>query len=229
MAGNVLHAANFEYQMHAYEALLPIDVPAGERFLVSDITLAPGRTQHLQLIGPDGQPVLGAKVSSIQEHRSIGGMPAAGSEFTFIHTNPGKAETVVVLQADRSLGASLDLKGDEPDPVRITLQPTASVAGRLVNEDGHPRPDIHLAIEQHLKTRGDSSYSERFDPVTTGPDGRFQIKNLVPGIPYSVEVIKKNETNYSLRAEGFLHKNRWTVMQGEAQDWGDVQVKGYKR
>ncbi len=67
------------------------------------------------------------------------------------------------------------------------------------------------------------------DGIKTGPDGRFRIKNLVPGLTYNVEVIKPNERNYSFRAEGYLHKNQWTVKPGETIDWGDVQAKPYPR
>ena len=198
-AGNVLHGASFEYRMHAYQALLPIDVPTGVRLAIPDITVVPGRTQHIQLIGPDGRPVAGARVSSLQDNRSSGGEPLAGSEFTFIHANPGKPESIVVLQADRSLGATVALKGDEADPIRLSLKPTGAVTGRLIDEAGHPRPDVYLAIEQHFQTRGRSTSSERFDPATTGPDGRFRIKNLVPGFPYTLEVLKKGEMNSSFR------------------------------
>jgi hypothetical protein len=214
--------------MHACEALVPIDAPADKSLAVPDIALAPGRPQHLQVIGPDDRPVAGTRVSSLQHHRSIGGEPVAGSEFTFLHANPGQAETVVILQTDRSLAACVDLKGDEPDPVRVALQPAGTVTGRLVDEQGHPRPKVNLAILQHFKTRGDSTSRERFDPVSTGPDGRFRIKDLVPGLPYTLQVIKKNEMNYSLRAEGYLKTNQWTVKPGEVQDWGDVQVKTYR-
>ena len=64
--------------------------------------------------------------------------------------------------------------------------------------------------------------------LTTGPDGRFRIEGLVAGVPYELDAIKNNEMNYSLRSEGYLHKSRWTVKPGEAQDWGDVQAKRYK-
>ncbi len=226
-AGNVLCIA-FEYQMHAYQALVPIDVPDGPRLAIPAITLVSGRAQHLQMIGPDGRAVVGANVLSLQQRSGVG-ETVTGSEFTFIHANPGKPETIVVLQAARSLGATLDLKGDEPDPIRLKLQPTGTVVGRLVDEDGRPRSGANLALMQHFQTHGSSTSSERFDPIATGPDGRFRIKNLVPGFPYTVEVIKKGEMNYSLRAEGYLKQYEWTVKPSENQDWGDVKVKNYRR
>ena len=57
----------------------------------------------------------------------------------------------------------------------------------------------------------------------TGPDGRFQIKRLVPGLFYSFEVLKERERDMPLRSEGCLQRGRWPF-KPELQDWGDVQV-----
>ena len=70
--------------------------------------------------------------------------------------------------------------------------------------------------------------TRNYHSVTLDQDGRFQIKNLVPGVEYNVSAIKKNESNFSFRDEGYLHKTRWTVKPGETQDWGDVQVKSFR-
>jgi hypothetical protein len=89
---------------------------------------------------------------------------------------------------------------------------------------------VPLAVTHALETRGETIRCERFsDRATTGPDGRFRIKGLVAGVTYYVEVNKKNEMNYSLRAEGYLHKTHWTIKPGEVLDWGDVQVQAYRR
>src|SRR5438034_3716689 len=108
---------------------MPIDPTGGQDVTLPDIALGLGRLQHIQAIGPDGRPMAGTTVSSLQQHPSLTGQPVAGSEFTFIHANPGKPETIVILQADRSLGGFIDLKGDEPDPIRVTLQPAGTVTG----------------------------------------------------------------------------------------------------
>jgi RNA polymerase sigma factor (sigma-70 family) len=228
-AGNVLHAAgNFQYDMDPYHALIPIEAPADKTLVVPDIALTAGRTQHIRIVGPDGRPVAGARVFCLQD-ASFGGDPLAGDELTFHHATPGKGETIVFVHESRALGAAVELRGDEPDPVRVALQPTGSVSGRLVDEEGRPRPEVGLAVEYYLRTRGSTVGAERFEPLTSGPDGRFRIRNLVPGVSYAVEAIKKNEMNQSFRAEGYLQKTRWTVKTGETQDWGDVQVKAYRR
>jgi hypothetical protein len=219
--------ADFGYYQDRYHVLMPIDAPAGKTLVIPDIALAPGRAQHIKIAGPDGRPVPGARIYCFQGQPQAG-ETVKGSEWTFIHANPGKAESLVVSHADRSLGARVDLKGDEPDPVRIVLQPCGTVTGRLVDEDGMPRPDVRLAVYQRMMSRGSSIGLGRLDELKTGPDGRFRITNLVPGLTYNVEAIKNNEMNYSLRAEGYLHKNQWTIKPGETLDWGDVQATPYR-
>ncbi len=60
-AGNVLHAANFQYQMGSYQALVPVDAPAGAASVRLDVVVAAGRVMGGTIVGPDGQPVVGAR------------------------------------------------------------------------------------------------------------------------------------------------------------------------
>ena len=229
VARNVLHPTAFVHNMQQFQALLPINPPDGERFVIPDIRVALGRKQHLKMTGPDGQPVTGVKLLSLQRpgDRVLASALAPGSELTFIHSDPGKAETIVMLQADRSLAAVVELKGDEPDPIQVDLRPAGTVIGRLVDEEGRPRPNIDLGLTYQLNSHGQSMANLALQALETGPDGRFRIKDLVPGLAYDVQVRKKDEPNFSRRTEGYLHKNWWTVKLGEVQNWGDVQVKSY--
>jgi RNA polymerase sigma factor (sigma-70 family) len=228
VTGKVLSAGDFQYDMPQYQALVPIDVSPDGSLTVPDIGLAPGRPQHLQMIDADGRPVAGTKIASSQR-QPFDGESVPGSDYTFVHKHAGKPETLVILQADRALGAALELKGDEPDPIRVVLHPTGRITSRLVDEEGRPRSNVELELSHDLKSHGSSSFAGRSDPIFTGPDGRFQIRNLVPGVQYNVSAIKKNERNFSLRGEGYLHKNWWTIKPGETVDWGDVQVQIYRR
>ncbi len=228
LAGNVLHIAEFRYYQSPYHALVPLDVPAVASHAIPDISMAPGRTQHIRIVDAEGRPVAGTRMFCFQG-TPLAGDSIVGDELTFTHANPGKAESIVIVHEGRSLGAVIDLRGDEPDPVRLVLKPTGSVTGRLVDEDGKPRTGVHLAINYQIMNRGDTMGGERHEPLNTGPDGRFRITHLVPGVSYSVEPIKPNEMNYSLRAEGYLKAPQWTVKPGENQDWGDAQAKAYRQ
>ena len=221
VAANVLWISNFADDMISYEALVPIDRRDGVKSVVADIKLAPGIPQRVQVGGPAERPISGTRVYSVQSRTTAETVP--GSDFTFVHRNPGKAERVVVLQQDQGLGTFVDIQGNEPAPIRVQLQPTGTIIGRLVDEDGQARPNIPLSVIHLFKRRGERIYMGILpEGLTTGPDGRFRITNLVPRIPFLVEVHKKNAPRDD--AEGYL-KGDTSVKPGEVQDWGDVQAK----
>jgi len=220
-AGKVLHKDDFMNRMNAYQALVPINPGDGDKTVIPDIVVAPGRTQHVQVVGPDGRPVPRIRVFG-KLKGSLAGEVVSGSEFTFIHSQPGTVHAILVDQQDESAGGLLLVNGDEPDPIRMALQPTGSVVGRLVDEEGRPRPSVPLSVMQDLKTIRFES-SSKFRKTDAG--GRFRITGFVPGITYWVIIEWKNPATFAERTEGYLHAPRWTVKPGEAQDWGDVQVK----
>ena len=158
-AGKVLHPGNFMSRMKPYQALVPINPGDGDKTVIPDIVVVPGRTQHVQVVGPDGRPVPEIRVFG-ELKGSLAGEVVSGSEFTFVHPQPGTAQTILVDQQDESAGGLLLVKGDEPDPIRMTLQPTGSVVGRLVDEEGRPRPSVPLSVTQDLKTTRFQSFSK---------------------------------------------------------------------
>ncbi len=131
--------------------------------MISDIILAAGRTQHVQVFGPDGRPVLGTKAIGLQR-LSLDGDLVTGAELSFVHANPGKPESIVIVQKKQGLGVHVKIKGDEPDPIRVTLQKTGTVTGRLVDEDGIPRPNVPFSLMQDDDDAGtDSTLMELFN------------------------------------------------------------------
>ena len=191
---------------------MPINVPAGDRHTHRRHHAGRRRRiQHIQLIGPDGRPVAGAKGAdrSLQVADPLPTSPLSNSELTFIHANPGKAETIVIFQADRSLGASVDLKGDEPDPVRVTSSSRpARSPRRLVDEAGHPpaerRPGPHAAfpLARRLDLRRGGSTRSRPARMPAGSGSRTWSRDC----PIPSRSSRRTSGIYSLRAEGNLKK-----------------------
>ncbi len=223
-AANVLDPANFSMQGQ-FQAMVPIDPRLNEVLVLPDIALTPGRPQHVRPVGPAGRPVE-RTLNFGEEGRTWPGDVVPGPEFTFVHPRPGQPETVVILSENRELAAFVDIKGDEPDPIKVALQPSGTVIGRLVDEDGRPRPNVRLELEYQRRTRGDTESDEQHfsPPLLTGPDGRFRIRGLVPGVSYTVAAIRKGAKDDEHRYEGNVHSDLWTLKPGEMRDWGDVRV-----
>ena len=223
VAGNVLWVGNFADDMGSYQALVPIDLRDGGKSVLADIKLVPGRPQRVQMVGPDGRPIAGTRAFCHQSPRGDG-EPVPSAELTFIHRNPGKAETVLIIQESQGLGAFVNIKGDEPDPIRVSLRPLGTVVGRLVDDEGKPRPKIRFTVSFQCKTRGDVTGLDTTDEFETDRDGRFRIRNLIPGLRCWASVYRKNPTSSDDLFEGSLKDGYWTIKSGEVQNWGDVQV-----
>jgi RNA polymerase sigma factor (sigma-70 family) len=213
--GNVMDQS--QYPQLDYEAIVPIN--PSEDTVMPDVTLTPGRPQHVRPVGADGRPT--ERTIHFSESGPWLGDLVPGTEFTLVNPRPGKPEKVLIFSETRELSAFVDIKGDEPDPIRVVLRPSGTVTGRLVDEDARPRPNVRLEVSYSL---GPSEQAEqRFSPpLLTGPDGRFRIAGLVPGLTYTVAVIRKG-ADYEHRYEGNLHSEGWTLKPGEVSAWGDVR------
>ncbi len=136
--------------------------------------------------------------------------------------SPGGLASLVFART-REPSAFVDIQGDEPDPIRVVLRPSATVTGRLVDDDdGRPRPHMRLELEYRL-SGSESAEQEYTPPLMTGPDGRFRVIGLVPGLSYSLAVLRRHERDERRRYEGNLHRDEWTIKPGEVIDWGDVR------
>jgi RNA polymerase sigma factor (sigma-70 family) len=222
VAGNVLHAADFTYQQSGYHGFAEIDVPKDAVAITRDIALESGRRQRGTIVGLDGRPVAGTRTYSL-----AGSYwppePLPDATFTYVHPGPGQAETVFFIHEAKRLGGFIDVKGDEAGPLRVQLQPTGVLVGRLVDEDGQPRPGVELPVLMLRKTRGDTmGGSHIISRVSTDRDGRFRIEALVPGIRYEIGGPPKKGMTFG---DGYVHSTWWTLGPGETKDWGDVREK----
>jgi hypothetical protein len=207
------------------QAILPIDVPAGKGLVVPETRLTAGPVQHILLTDVDDRPVAGAIVDTLNVQWFIQvERPLPDHRVTYQNVNPGKAETLIFLHEGRSIGGAVVLEGREPDPIKVILRPCGTATGRLVDAQGRPRAGVTIRVDYILLSRGQLRPWSRFDSQKTGPDGRFRIKNLVPGMSYSAEIVETDEATGEPRFGGYLHRAEWTVKLGELQEWGDVMA-----
>ena len=155
-----------------------------------------------------GKPVAGVEVAGLDP---MDGMKPAGDSPVVRGLDPERPRPLLFRQRERNLFALIDLKGTEPEPVEVRLQPTASVKGRVVGKDGKGVPGvaIHVSYEDHpvgtlLNT--EKHFGKFGAPVRTDGEGRF----TVTGIPGGLKV----------RLNGHSPK-KMTLKAGEVRDVGD--------
>jgi protocatechuate 3,4-dioxygenase beta subunit len=167
------------------------------------ITLDPGRTACGTVLGPDGAPLEGVFVAGLAAaYSAVHGSPPkprlATAAFTAVGLDMSRPRTLVFWHEEKKLAKGVRVRGDEPGPLAVRLEPLGAVTGLLRDADGRPQADAR--VEARYSSRQDGTLPGELSPgipgltaaalplprVTTGPDGRFRLEGLIPGLRYDV-------------------------------------------
>ena len=181
--------------------LSTVDVPAGEsEFDLGDLTLVAGATIHGIVTGVDGEPVARAAIQALERNR-IGAAARtattdADGRFRLYGFSSDLAD-LGVRAAGYPLLVRPGVRVDSADPVRIELQPGASVAGRVLDNGGNSAAGIpvRLRIERDYRSGGNPRLwtgAETFPRRVTDQDGRFRFDRIAAGT-WSAEARKGTE------------------------------------
>jgi len=193
-----------------FHTLVEIDPPPGTASLSQDLLLETGRTLSVTVLGPDSKPLRGTQISGLKDMGYWQATPADASTHTIESLKPGKQRVLTFLHESQRLTGELVLQGDETAPQKVTLQPWGVLTGRVVNAEGEPW--------------GDAELHWLFLPQgypKVGKDGRFKIEGVIPGKPYTLQLVK----DYMVR--GTVAKEV-KVRPGEVKDLGDVTPESPK-
>ena len=121
------------------------------------------------------------------------------------------------------------VRGDEPGPLTVRLEPLGSVTGRVLDADGTPRAGLKVAV-MHSYERDDynglplelvfdyPSWTKLIDSeATTDAEGRFHVQGLVPGLKYFLNV-KDGQEVLAAYTKGSV-----MVGSGKTTDLGDLK------
>jgi RNA polymerase sigma factor (sigma-70 family) len=208
-AYNISHTIN-------YGALARIDPARGVEVVKRDITLDPGWTFTGTVLGPDGQPLAGARGYGLTARLppwSPEGMKTA--TFTVRAFNPRRPRDLLVQHREKGLVGVVPLPKENGGPVTVRLGPGAVVTGRLVDADGKPRPGVELEPLFGSKDKLSPWPWTRYSPqrIETDREGRFRIEALLPGYEFGV-----TDGRARVHSGGILHS-------GQTKDLGDIQIK----
>src|SRR5205823_6712919 len=118
-------------------------------------------------------------------------VPLPAAEFTAEALNLAKPRRLFFWHEDRQLAGTVVLRGDEAEPVTVTLQPLATLTGRAIAKTGEPLVGHSVEYSGWPEIRLPHEDGRRRDenPILTDADGRFRLTGLPAGVPVTVSVI----------------------------------------
>ena len=171
------------------------------------------------MVDVQGKPVTGLKLGgrTLRGRQESDAMPEA--EFDVVTLAPGEDRMVLLRHEERKLGKVVHVhEGDDKNgPVVVTLEPSATITGRVTDADGNPVSGV--AIRTAPQPVGD--YSLHLAQVVSGSDGRFVVPDVPIGCKYAV-VAGSGFTPKDRRAAFFEDA---TLRPGETTDVGDGRLK----
>ncbi len=165
-----------------YGALAPIDPPKGVDSVTRDVTLDPGWKIKGTVLGPDGQPLAGARRFFMGIGRSYWERdPMKTAEFTGWF-NPRRPD-VLFHHPEKGLVGVAPRPKENGSSINVRLELGAAVTGRLVGADWQPRAGAELEMSFHPK--GWEFWID-YPPrrITTDREGRFRVACLLPGYEF---------------------------------------------
>lgn len=184
--------------------LAPVDVPGRaaastpvESAAAEAPVVAPAETvASMRLVDPDGRPVLGASVRSLESSSADDGVTSDASGLASLSLAGLEERSSVFIRIDHPHFAELDLR-NVVEPGRVTefgdvvLQPAGAVEGRVLLADGQPASGawVDAALSSIERELEESAYgmarrkrSERSSQAIADEHGNFRIERVPAGI-----------------------------------------------
>ncbi|QJW94810.1 sigma-70 family RNA polymerase sigma factor [Frigoriglobus tundricola] len=177
--------------VHEKHTFAAIDVPADAKEFHFTLELDPGLTMSGRLIDADGKPVVGAESFGLRNAPGDGNWapPASDEKFAALALRDGEKRRVMFVHSERKLAGTAVVVGGAKEPVEVRMQPWGEATGRMVGADGKPVPgriDLIYDVVRHpdLKLGSSPLCQPGSAGPEAGPDGRFRVTGLVPGLTY---------------------------------------------
>ena len=210
--------------LHGTNAYRLVDLPADAKAVTYNFELDPGRTRIGKVLGPDGKPLGGAAVKGLT---AIWPKPVQlkDAAFNALALDPDAPRDLLFVHTERRLAGRMTVRGDEPEPLAVKLEPWATLVGRLVDADGQPLAGVRVnAAYVYGVVHVPAAWMELHpEEIQTDRDGRFRVERLIPGIKLTLGASAgKAFLLLSDAPNGWLQVS---VTAGETKDLGDLRAK----
>ncbi|HKI18128.1 MAG TPA: hypothetical protein VKA15_09615, partial [Isosphaeraceae bacterium] len=192
-----------------FNAFAQIELPKGATTVRHDLALQAGVTRTVRVIGPDGKPLAGTRITFLTDTWNIS-QPQGKAEFEVQALRPKEIRLLEAHHEGQKLAGSVEVHADERGIALLKLQRWGTVVGTLVDEEGLPRTNVDLNLDRRWENL-----------VTTDSQGRFRLEGVVPNRPTKIKVSPKASF-----VSGKLGKPV-VLAPGEVRDLGEVREKDY--
>jgi RNA polymerase sigma factor (sigma-70 family) len=225
------HFRTYPHMLFAqgYHLLVELNPADDAKEVTCDMLLDPGRTLKGRVLGPDGKPLGGVRVSGLRTYNGHGHWeyePLRTAEFVVTGLDRGQVRLLQFIHSEKKLAGSLVVKGEEKGPVTVQLVAAGALTGRLVTPDGEPATGGQLValsspIDQPDPARENPTVGSLRADIVPHKDGKFRIEGVIPGLSYYLGYTK----GMYLHRLGGAAGDKVTIKPGEDKDLGDVVVK----
>jgi protocatechuate 3,4-dioxygenase beta subunit len=195
-----------------------IDPAPGTESVTCDLVFDPGGTVRFSLVDGAGKPAGPCRFQFRPTPRTFVQSRSLDSTIELNGLAPNESRPLFIEQSERQIGKVLLFHYDEqaPGTVTVTLEPCATIKGRLLGEDGVLLKHVRLLAMAHL---GDGSALFAAQGQTDS-QGRFVLNHLPPGCEYTIRTIGRGRES---RFAGVMEKT--LIAPGRTIDLGDVKLK----
>lgn len=179
--------------------------------LTYDLALRPARTVKGHVVGPDDKPLAGAIAYGLAPDHVFLPQTLTTDTFTVTGLNPRRSRPLLFYHKEQNLGFFKEIAGDEPEPLKVQLQPCGSATGRIVDKDGQPLPGLTLYFYRSSLIGPGGAQAE------TDKEGRFRVTGLAPGQTYWLMLANQPRVR--------VHADPFALKPGEARALGDLLIE----
>jgi RNA polymerase sigma factor (sigma-70 family) len=198
-----------------------LDLKEGGDAVSCDLVVDPGKTLTVKVQDPDGKPLAGAIASGVTV-MPLGAVSLRDADCPVYALDLERPRQLILLHQERELAAVVTLHGDEKAPLAVRLGRTATIQGRLLDQDGQPISGANVAALYAGQVGNDlgRELRRRYGLPQTDNKGRFRLTGIVPGLKFDLGFAKgrqrlKPETRLEIKP----------LEAGKTLDVGDLRMK----
>jgi RNA polymerase sigma factor (sigma-70 family) len=212
-----------------YHAVVRINPKAKDaETTVGAISLEPGQTRSVNVVGPDGKPLKGVLPFGLSavEGDDRGQSPSTTASFQALGLSKRTPRPLLFIHPQRRLSKQEWVKADGGKPLTVRLEPPGTVTGRVVDPTGRRLAGVEIylsgfdvVLNKDIPHGALRSVLGGDRPLKTDADGKFRFEGVYPGVKYRLATYPGAPGRPVTIATGV------SVESGKVKNLGDLKRK----